>query len=196
MALFGDSYSTFDPAWIVRMGTEELRAETEVQSEGVEWKTIYKYGVDGVLEAQFRAAENVLSFEFNRIKSVSITIELSCGSSPLLQDIDGVRTYALKDGILQSICQLVESRYNEDRVCELPTGEGGCDPLLVKISRDGSHSLGLCFESCSFLVTDHNLSVSSIGASFDESDEPIRGIIRMTEDEAEALIQLCQLERI
>jgi len=197
MTLFRNALLDFDLDWIIRMdGGEPLSSETEIQTEGIEWKTIYKDGADRVLEAKFRVVEDAPTFEFSRIKSDPITIQLSCGSSPLFQDVDGVRTYGLKDGTLQSVSQLVESRFNEDRICELSTCEGGCDPLLVKTSRDGSHSLGLCFENCTHLVTNHQPAVSSIGAMFEESDEPIRGVLRITEDEAEALIQLCQLQRI
>ena len=195
MVVFRESgLSDFNPVWIVRWGDKTLSPQTDVLTEGIEWKTTYKDGAESVLEAQFRFAEEVLNFEFTRINRVPITIELSCGSSQLFQDIDGVRTYALKGGILQSICQLVESRYSAERSCELPVGGEGCDPLLVKIARDRSHSLGLCFESCSQLVTNHQPAVSSIGASFDKSGDPIRGVLRMTEDEAETLIQLCQSE--
>lgn len=188
----GNVLPEFNPVWIVRMdGGEPLSPETEIQTEGIEWKTIYKHCGEGVLDTQFKSTGDVLCFEFTRLKRVPITIELSCGSSHVFQDIDGVRTYALKDGMLQSVCQLVDSRYNADRICELPTEEGGCDPLLVKISRDGNHSIGLSFENCSHLMTNQQPEVSSLGASFDDS-QPIRGELRMTEDEAETLISLLQ----
>ncbi len=191
MPLFsGNGLPDFEPTWIVRLGGETLSPETEIQNEGVEWKTIFKAGDESLIEAQFRLSDDVLSFEFRRTRPVPISIELSCGSSQLFQDIDGVRTYALKGGILQSICQLVDSRYNSERTCEVATGAGGCEPLLVKIARDGSHSLGLAFGSCSQLVTNHQPAVSSIGATFDESDEPLSGALRVTEVEAETLIQL------
>ncbi|MBI2194793.1 MAG: hypothetical protein HYU36_22660 [Planctomycetes bacterium] len=138
-------------------------------------------------EGEIRASEDDVSFRVRRANLSSADWSSSQGSLFCLRsgaaapfhDLDGVRTYALKGGMFQSVCQLVNARFAGHRMCRFPVrsapGEeaaDACERLMAKISRDGRWVLGIATDRCGCLSCNHQPAVSCIHSN------PNWGVVR------------------
>ena len=138
-------------AWKILEGGSALRFEWEPPEEIRDEAGVAYAG-------EIRAGEDEVEFSITRRNLSSVPWEndqrslfclMSRDATPF-HDIDGVRTYALKDGIFQSVCQLVNSRFAEHRMCSFPVRSDPAGPredaterLMAKISRDGKWGLAM-----------------------------------------------------
>jgi hypothetical protein len=132
-------------------------------------------------EVEFRVTRQNLSEQAWKSDQASLFCLISADAATF-HDIDGVRTYALKDGIFQSVSQLVNSRFAAHRMCGFPvrTGPGGpqasaVERLMAKISRDGDWVFGLATDIAGHLSCNHQPQVSCIHSNPNWGEVPPGG---------------------
>jgi len=140
--------------------SEDLKEEA-----GVAYWGEIRAGEDGV---EFAITRQNLSGKPWENDQASLFCLISADAPPF-HDIDGVRTYALKDDLFQSVNQLVESRFQAHRMCGFPVRtapggpkEGATERLMAKISRDAQWALGIATDISGHLSCNHQPHVSCI----------------------------------
>lgn len=172
--------------------SEDLKEET-----GVAYRAEVRAAQD---EVEFVVVRRNLSAAAWENDQASLFCLISADAPPF-HDIDGVRTYALKDGLFQSVNQLVDSRFPAHRMCGFPVRigpgddrEGAVGRLMAKISRDAQWVLGLATDIGGHLSCNHQPRVSCIhsnpnwGQAPPGGESPARGKVYLLPAPIEALL--------
>lgn len=120
-------------------------------------------------EVEFSIARRNLSESSWKDREVGSLFCFMSRDASLFHDIDGVRSYALKDDIFQSVNQLVNSRFMHHRMCSFPVRtspegpkENACERLMAKISRDAEWVVGIATNIAGWISCNQQPQVSCI----------------------------------
>ena len=140
--------------------------EGEAEEIGIEYETEITAVAD---EMEFTVKRTNISSSNWTDREVGSLFCLMSRDAPSFHDIDGVRSYALKDEIFQSVNQLVDSRFAHHRMCVFPVRtspdaepDNPCERLMAKISIDAEWVLGIATDIAGWLSCNQQPKTSCI----------------------------------